>query len=349
MSQTTLPAGFSIRPSTYDDIPAVVQIMNASSQAERGEDTISEFRQRRNMEMEGVYLPLNTVLIENEAGTAVAYLYFEQEEPFVTFTAYGVVHPDFCNLGIGTYLLEWAEAEARKRMVMAPPEARVVLHSEIFETNKNGRLLHLNQGFELTRSFIFLKTTMVAPPPKPNWPEGITVHNVTKELWPKVGDALEEAFIDHWGVPNEETEKHVSKPNPLPEFIKNEPESPNRDEDQPYFNSPGLIFTAMNGEQVIGSCLNNEKCVSDESMGVLGSLSVIRPWRNKGVGYNLTLHALNEFWDRGIKTVRTDTDKENFTYSYQVYFKAGFQVYKQADLYEKELRPGIDLLKRQYN
>ena len=74
-----------------------------------------------------------------------------------------------------------------------------------------------------------------------------------------------------------------------------------------------------------------------------------RPWRRRGIGRALTLHALNVFYERGTRQVLTDTDGDSLTKAYRVYQKAGMKIFRREHVYEKTIRPGRDFVKRNPN
>jgi ribosomal protein S18 acetylase RimI-like enzyme len=158
--------------------------------------------------------------------------------------------------------------------------------------------------------------------------------------WPAVGDALDEAFRDHWGeLKPTPDEAEAPADEPMEEIAKEEED----DEDDPYFNSRAFCFVAWDGNQVAGSCLGNERAIEWLDSGKIGSLSVRRPYRRLGIGRALTLHALGRFYDHGIRRIITDTDADGFTGAYRLYQQAGMHIYRREVTYEKELRPGNEL------
>ena len=50
---------------------------------------------------------------------------------------------------------------------------------------------------------------------------------------------------------------------------------------------------------------------------------------------------------KGFKAVELETDSENLTGALRLYTKVGMRVIRQTYVYEKELRPGVDLATRE--
>jgi ribosomal protein S18 acetylase RimI-like enzyme len=206
-----------------------------------------------------------------------------------------------------------------------------VLQAQIFEADKSAIELLTANGFALVRQWLHLEMNLTQPPPAPVWPEGFVPRLLERARdWNAVFVALEEAFADHWGVVPPQT----TSP---PEAEEDEDDD---DEIDLYSNTRGLCFAAMHGQEVVGSALCNARTVEWADTGKLGSLSVRRPFRWRGLARALTLTALGQFYQRGIRRVITDTDNQNFTGSYNLYFSLGMRPYRYENVYEKELRAG---------
>lgn len=338
------PANFQTRPATMADKAGIAAVLNASSMANTGTQVTTPDRVGRWFHWFKSRSHTDTRLVATFGGVIVGYAHVVNEAPHLITTIKGAVHPDYRDRGIGAYLLQWTEQRAREHIPLTPNGTRLVMHSNIFDANHSGRALLLAQGFSLVRSFIHLQIVMDGPPPDPEWPPGVTVQIITAADWPAVGAALEEAFQDHW----EQIDPSWSRPalTATGEGTADEEEDIDGEEDKAYFNTPGLCFIARAGEEVVGSCLCDAKNIEFAGAGRLGSLSVRRPWRRQGVGLALTLYALGEFYRRGTRHVVTDTDKSSFTGANHLYPKAGFTIFRQEDVYEKEIRPGQDWIMR---
>lgn len=80
-------------------------------------------------------------------------------------------------------------------------------------------------------------------------------------------------------------------------------------------------------------------------MGWVSTLGVRRPWRRRGLGLALLQHSFNELHRRGLRKIGLGVDAQSLTGATLLYEKAGMHpdLSRQIDLYEKELRPGIEL------
>ena len=341
MVESTLSEKFQRRQTKWADVAAIVALRNASSQSTRGTDVSAVHWQKRHWYDANINLETDSLLVF--AGeTAVAYAELTSESPFVVYEMVGAVHPDYRQQGLGTALVKWAENRVQRTVDKAPEGTAVFIHNSTFDSNQPGRDLLKTHGYKIVRDFVYLQIHMDSKPPEPVWADGIEVRPLQATDWNKVGPALNEAFNDHWGIVEYETDEEdvaePDKPNPR----ETDPEA----FDDAYFNSPGLCFVAWAGDEVAGSCLCNATTVEYPQAGYLGSLSIRRPWRRIGLGRALTLHILNAFYERGTTHVLTDTDGDGFTRAYRVYQKAGMEIFRRELVYERTIRPGRDLVKR---
>jgi ribosomal protein S18 acetylase RimI-like enzyme len=216
----------------------------------------------------------------------------------------------------------------------------VVLQAHIFEGDQRARALLAQHGFSLVRTWIHLAIDMLAPPLPPHWPEGIAVRPMNQRRdWPMVGAAMDEAFADHWG----QLPASGAEPDPPGDASAGEDADGGEEEDDPYSNSRDHCFVALAGDMVAGACLGNARTIEWPESGKVGSLSVRRAYRRRGIGRALMLHALGTFYGHGVRRVITDTDAASLTGANRLYLDLGMRIYRRELTYEKELRPGAEL------
>ncbi len=78
-------------------------------------------------------------------------------------------------------------------------------------------------------------------------------------------------------------------------------------------------------------------------MGWVGSLSVRRPWRRKGLAAALLHHTFGEFYRRGQRRVGLSVDSSNLTGATRVYERAGMHTDQHRAVYAKVLRDGEEI------
>ena len=334
------------RPATLADVEAIVTLLNKHSMAFSGMQKTTLARYQGRLKGTGFNLETDSQVVSTGQGDIVGYCALTSSWPHVEIWVKLALDASYRGQSIGTALLQWAERRSKAIIAAAPAGTRVVLNcDDAFNTDYATRDLLVAQGYLPVRHFVHLRLTLDSPPPEPVWPDGVRVEVVRPDHWPKLGPALEEAFEDHWGVLRDDVLAELGLREPE-ETNSSDEDTPPTEEAQQYFNTPGLCFVALAGEDVVGSCLCNAKAIEVPGAGKLGSLSIRRPWRRQGIGLALTYQALGEFYRRGIRQVITDTDAGSFTNAPRLYVKAGFSTFCQQDVYQKEIRPGKDLIRQ---
>lgn len=328
-----LPAGYTARPATMDDLEAAVEMFNTCTRQLIGIDKYSPREFYTDWRVPGFDMAADSCLVQAPDGAIAGYNdVWDLEEPHVTPDCWGMVHPDHTGQGIGAYLLAWAERRARQAIPKAPAGARVILTSAALSVNEAALALMQQAGFQLARHALRMVIDLNGAPPQASWPEGITV----RPMW--VGQeeravvlAVREAFQDHWGYVEHPFEEEYQR---WQHYMQDEEEF-----------DPALWFLAMDSEQIAGVSLCRPKVSDDPEMGWVSTLGVRRPWRRRGLGLALLQHTFAEFHRRGMRKVGLGVDAQNLTGALRLYYRAGMQPdpARQYSLFEKELRPGEDL------
>jgi mycothiol synthase len=271
-------------------------------------------------------------VVTTPEGRIVAYgSVWDNAELLLRAYADGFVHPDFEGQGIGTLLLEWAEARARQSVDRVPDGARYILQTDCVSTYDPARRLLEGFGMEHIRTFWEMRIDLSGDIPAPAWPEGIIVRpiNPATEARAYIA-AFREAFRDHWGFTDE----------PLDKVMEH---WQHRMDTEPDYD-PSLWFAAFDGSEIAGVALCWPKADGEPEVGWINILGVRRPWRKRGLAEALLRHAFREFQARGRTCAGLGVDSSNLTGATRLYEKAGMRVHRRFDSYAKELRPGADLL-----
>lgn len=316
-----LAAGFIARPPTIDDVQAVTNVINAAEAAEYGRGTMTEEIARTSWEDPDMDLAQNALLIATDDGRVVAFGDMEQYAHARIYCS-ASVHPDFHGRGLGSYLVAWLDARARQHISLAASGVRVVAINWISSVNQAAKCIVEQAGYTYIRSHWDMEIDMTEPPAAPQWPEGIMLRPFIVGQYEHITYELdEEAFSDHWGhMPTSfEQWKHWTV-------------------NRPSFD-PSLWFLAFDGNTLAGIA----QCRYENEDGWVGALAVRRSYRRLGLGMALLQHAFGEFYRRGASKVGLGVDAQNLTGATRLYQRAGMHIARQADCYEKELRPGREL------
>lgn len=99
---------------------------------------------------------------------------------------------------------------------------------------------------------------------------------------------------------------------------------------------PDLWFLAHENGEPAGIAICHPHRTRAE-LGWIRILGVRRPWRRRGLGRALLLHAFAEFRSRGLATAGLGVDAESLTGANRLYEDVGMRVASRFDIYEKAL------------
>jgi mycothiol synthase len=208
-------------------------------------------------------------------------------------------------------LLAWAEQRAREKGL-----ARAHSGGWSRATAVNGLLEQ--SGYRLIRKSWRMFVDLADVVEEPSWPDGISVRTFRPGDELVFFDVYHEAFADHWEfepVPYEEWAHWAL---------------------QPPMHEPALWFLAEEAGEPAGIAICHRR-PELPTRGRVGDLGVRRPWRRRGVGRALLLHAFHEFRRAGLTEADLGVDAENLTGATRLYESVGMNVADHRDIYEKAL------------
>ncbi|MBN1487664.1 MAG: GNAT family N-acetyltransferase [Anaerolineae bacterium] len=325
-----LPDGFTVRPPTFDDLQADVDLLNAYFVDLTGKprfeaaDIESEWKSpysNREKNVRFVFAP---------DGRLVADVGIWAEPPYVRLFGWMFIHPEYKGLDLAHYLTEWIATRGREIMLSAPEGTRVVVRQDYLQQVEHIHDLLLEHNYDLIRHMFRMQIDMDSPPPEPRFPEGIVIRTFDRATqMHALVQAERDIFQDHWGFVEKSYE----------EDYKSWVHWTDNDE---HFD-PSLWFLALDGDRIAGVSLCTGFRVEDPEMGYVKSLGVQRDWRRKGIGLALLHHSFGELYRRGKKRVTLHVDAMSLTGATLLYEKSGMHVAERSDVFELVLRDGEDI------
>ena len=327
-----LPEGFTVRGATIDDLDAALKLFNRWSQSVIHEDEITDAEAVRTELVSPGFNPAEDIrLVFALDGEMVGYIeVWTTGKPPVHPWIWARVDPRYEGLGIGTYLLTWAEARARKVLEDVPTELRVAPQVGTYREAAKAKKLFEDMGYRFIRSSYNMRINLETPPPAPEWPAGITLRIFNPETdLEAVYRAVDESFSDHYGHVDTPFEEGLERFKHLMTGYEG--------------FDPTLWFLAMDGEEVAGVCLCRDHGYDSPDIGYINTLAVRRPWRKRGIGLTLLRHSFVELYRRGRGGAGLVVDAENLTGALRLYEDAGMYVHRAFERFEKEIRPGKEI------
>jgi ribosomal protein S18 acetylase RimI-like enzyme len=299
-----LSEAFRARDASPSDLDAAEDIVRAEERSLRGANAepvdLADFW--RNANFDGA-----SWMVERE-GTPVGFV--AAIERGGESACWATVHPEIAGLGVSSWLLNRAERRAREA-------GSTILRAGCLAENGAAVSLFHQLAYREARHFFQMRIDFQQAPELPSAPAGIEITPFRREDARLFHAALDEAFAEEWGW----------RATPFEEWQERRLDAPDTD--------VSLWFIARDGEEIAGVV----RCETRrDGGGWIGALGVLEPWRRRGVGRALLLHAFSEFHRRGAPQVGLGVDAENPTGATRLYESAGMRVTKEDVIYEKELQ-----------
>ena len=143
-----LPAGFTVRGATLEDVEPSIEMYNLWSQSVIGKDEITDAEAIRNEWVSPGFDPAEDIrLVFAPDGTLVGYIeVWTVFKPPVHPWIWGRVHPDYSGNSIGTFMLQWAEQRAMKALDGLAPDLRFAPRVGIYHQATESQKLFEDMG-----------------------------------------------------------------------------------------------------------------------------------------------------------------------------------------------------------
>ena len=312
-----MSATVTVRAPREEEVPAIVELLNAVSQAEFGVDDVNEDEIRRWFGQMH-FAPERDAFVADEDDRLAAYadvsnegLAFEQF--WIDLRVPAAASDAACDA-----VLQAAERRALEMAAEGPADARARLIAGAWSVNERATALLERAGFRAYRHSFRMLIDLDGELGEPSFPPGVEARGFRAGDERAVFDAVDEAFRDsHDHVPSIYEEwRHWAL-------------------DRDDFD-PSLWWLAVDGDEIAGFCLCRPY-ETEPDLGWVSSLGVRRPWRRRGIARALLLTSFHEFRQRGFARVGLGVDADSLTGANLLYERAGMRPVRRYDLYEKPL------------
>jgi len=309
-----LRAPSRIRPATRGDAPEIVDLLNACDVAEAGEPDSTLEDLENDWSMEGFDPGRDAWVAEGPAGL-VGYAYAGDQFRTGELEADLWVHPEHHEPALRGRLLGLAEQRAA-RLAVERGYGDPRLDVYCIAGNRGKRDLLRKHGYELRRTIDRMTVDLSGGAAAAEVPAGLELRPFRLEADERtMHDVMTEAFEDHFRHSSEPLEAWKTRLLGHASF------------------DPGLWWLAWDGDQPAGGLI----AYDHGDLGWIQGLGVLRPWRRRGLGAALLVHALAAFSARGQLRVDLGVDAEGETRPLRLYERAGMQARSAYELYAKRL------------
>jgi mycothiol synthase len=318
-----------LRAFSWDDLPAVVDVLNHSEAADRLDRGTSEQELRQSWTSPGVKPERHAFLAVVDSEVIgygrVQLLAGNQQTGFSTFHCAGRVLPSWRGRGVGTRLFAECERRAQSRIDEATTRT-VYLDAYADKRQQDVAELYAAFGLSPARYFFDMVYDAVETPSEPCYPAGYSARTFVRgQDEERALRVMNTAFEDHWGF----------VPLPLEDLLYWV--------NTPVFDPQLTVLGLDPGGHVVGECLcmidpeRNKRRGREE--GWVDSLGVLREHREKGLGRALLLDGMRRLRGRGCTHLMLGVDSENPAGALGLYESVGFRECKTSVNFRKVLRP----------
>jgi mycothiol synthase len=298
---------YDLRAPTVTDVPVITRLFNRATEELFGESDETENDVRRFLESSEID-PAEDVRVAEANGELVGYADVSPH-PHPTYWL-DVRVPPSGDDEVRSALSEWGTRRIREQ------GGELAIAAEWVE-DERGRRAYEAVGFVRVRGSYRMRIDFAGDFDEPRAPDGVSIRAMTPDDAQAAYGTHAETFQDMWGHAQQTFDdwRHW--------FL---------DENHDW----SLWFLAEADGDVAGVALCRPRPAHPDA-GVVRVLGVRRPWRRKGVGRALLLHAFAEFQRRGMRAATLGVDAESLTGAQRLYGSAGMYVARQSDVFEKRL------------
>ena len=302
-----LPACYTARPATHDDVRAIYELVIAMDVADYGEPDYDESDVVDDFARDRFDLARDTWVVDAPDGSMAACGNAWDKRPHELVIAELGVHPD--EVDLYPWLVERVSERAREH---AAESGRTVAHVYNSEPNRRRAAALVNAGYEICRVFRRMEVPLDAVRPAPSKP-GVSVRAFTPDDAETVWRVLSESFAEHYD--------YVPQPYESWRRIYVESDS----------YRPEHWYVAEAGGEVAGVLVGQ----AHEDKGWVKSVGTLPAARGRGVGSALLLAAFDGFRTAGFAKAALGVDSDNSTGAMALYERLGMTATQRYDLYER--------------
>ncbi|NJK77116.1 MAG: GNAT family N-acetyltransferase [Microcoleus sp. SU_5_6] len=320
-----MATNLSVRSYAGDrDLSAIADLVNTCEAVDRLEEGTSISQLQQEFDAPSLDKTRDLCLWENANGKLIAFAKLSVSEPGEVTDGWlwFRVHPEARGGEVEASAIAWGEA--RMQEIAKERGTPVKLRSYVRAEDGDRISLLVNSGFQADRYFFRMARSLSEPIPKPQFPEGFWLRQVSCEqdatAWVEM---FNQSFIDHWNhhdLTVEEFNYYSNLPN--------------------YRNDLDAIAVAADGTfAAFCYCEINpeENDRTGRNEGWIGVLGTRRGFRKIGLGRAMLLAGLQRLKAAGVDTAILGVDAENPSGALRLYESTGFRKIRNSISYVKDV------------
>lgn len=306
-----LPAGYTWRRATPDDVSAICALVIAIDVMEYGEPDYEESDVREDFARERFDLATDTWCVHAPDGTLHGYATTWDKRPHELVTADVFCHPDAPDLY--PTLVDTVTRRAAEHAAVA---GTTTVHAFNSEPNTARAAALQAAGYDVCRVFRRMTLDLAEPTPPPAPGPGVTIRNAGPDDLRTVWRVIGESFADHFDFVAESYEGWHAR------FVDTET------------YRPAYWWVAEVDGEPVGALIGQEW---EDGTGWVKSVGVLRSARGRGVATALLLTSFEAFRRDGRPRAGLGVDSANVTGAMALYERIGLRAEHRYDCYERVL------------
>ncbi len=306
------PDGYTVRPSTRDDIETIARLVQTIDRHDEG--IVEPVRGHIEDDWANPLFDAaqDTLMVAADTGELAGYASAWGIEPSTSVEAWINVHPEHRGRGLGSWLVDWAEA--RSRRYLARPGTSTLLRPSVSSSGAGGTFLG-GLGYRHVRTFWHMERRLEGTETAGDAPHGVSIRQYRDGDGPLLHRVLEASFEDHFGF----------EPMAYDAWEAAMLRAPSSD--------LSLVFLAERDGELVGALTT----AIDEEEPWVAELGVLEAHRGSGIGRALLRRAFAELAARGWTLVKLNVDGENRSGATRFYESAGMTRGRSWHVYEKRI------------
>jgi mycothiol synthase len=313
----TLPVTYDLRAATAADLPAIHALVRRFEIAD-GIQLVTPLEELEEW-LEDPHLSLadDTRVACDAAGAIAAYgrLWHRPSDSLESRVfLLGAVDPDHRRRGLGHAIFRWQLARGREILLAQPDHLPRFLRTQAYDFERGAIALYEAHGMRPVRTYEELLRPL-ADEVHVEAPPGIAIAPWDPARSEELRLLHNEAFADQWGT------------TPLdPAAWRHRLEAAG--------NRHDLSFIALDGDRVVGICMNGhfpgDQAVTGRLDGWIRNLGTARSHRRRGIASALLLASCAAFRAAGFTHATLGVDSDSQTGAHRLYRRLGFTLLNRS-------------------